>query len=193
MVTHVALMRGINVGGHGMVAMADLCQVFVALGCTDVSTYIQSGNVLFTPPNVPVEQLRAAVAQRLRADLGVPVQAILRTTADIARLIGANPFLQDGASPARLHVTFLAQMPDPARAEYLSVPDAVPDEWCLLGREIYLHCPNGYGRTKLTNTLFERRLGVPATTRTWSTIVALDGLARGVSLRGVRPLSRPDL
>jgi uncharacterized protein (DUF1697 family) len=175
--TYVALLRGINVGGRTKVGMDDLRRVFVDLGHADVKTYLQSGNVLFESPDQTPSHLAGDIERRIARDLGVTVTVLVRTRDDLAQVVANNPFLGREADFAKLHVTFLAEAPDRARAARLETPSGGPDEFSLAGREIYLLCPNGYGKTKLNNTYIERRLGVAATTRNWNTVTKLCDLA----------------
>ena len=94
-------------------------------------------------------------------------------------MVAGNPFLGRGANLSGLHVTFLSEAPAPERAARLAAPEREPAELVLAGREVYLRCPDGYGRTKLNNAFFERRLALPATTRNWRTVTALRELAGG--------------
>lgn len=170
------MLRGINVSGGNRVAMEDLRALFHALGADDVRTYIQSGNVICAHAGTAGD-LRATAEDGIRRTLGLDVTVVVRTKAQLEEVVGGNPFVASGADPARLHVTFLASGPDPGRVLELVGTRAEPDEFHLAGEEIYLHCPNGYGRTKLSNAFFERRLGVAMTTRNWRTVVTLAELA----------------
>lgn len=158
------MLRAINVAGHNKVTMADLQRRFTDLGYTDVRTYLQSGNVVFTSPKAD------PVAIEHGLDLGVKV--ILRTAAELAGVIRRNPF----ADMSKVLVTFLDA--DPAGG--VVVPASEPDEWKLSGHEVFLYCPNGYGRSKLNNHFWERRLRVTATTRNWATVTKLAELAAAV-------------
>ncbi len=101
---------------------------------------------------------------------------IIRSNAALHKILEDNPFLQDGnASPEKLHVTFLSDIPEEKNVKSLEERNFLPDEFRIMGREIFLHCPNGYGRTKLNNTFFESRLHVTATTRNWRTVQKLAG------------------
>ena len=164
------MLRGINVGGRAKVGMADLRAVFESLGFDDVATYIQSGNVVFGSAK-PVRP--AAVEECIAAELGVHPTVVVRTAAEMAAVVQANPFLAAGIDVATLHVTFLADKPKAT----VDVPAGQPDELAVVGREVYLRCPNGYGRTKLDNTFLEKRLGVAATTRNWKTVTTLAEMA----------------
>jgi uncharacterized protein (DUF1697 family) len=174
--SYVALLRGVNVGGRKL-AMADLRRVFVDLGYPDAQTYLQSGNAVFEGPPEEPARLAGEIAGRIAQDFGVATTVLLRTGDDLARVVADNPFLKRGDDPATLHVTFLAEAPRPGAEDRLALPGAEPDEFTLVGREVYLRCPNGYGRTRLNNAFIERRLGVAATTRNWRTVTALRDLA----------------
>jgi uncharacterized protein (DUF1697 family) len=150
--------------------MKPLAALFEALGAEDVRTYVQSGNVVFAGRGPGLTA--AAIEQRIAADLGVAVTVLLRTRRELAAVVAANPFLASGADPAKLHVTFLAERPAADRRRELP-EESGPDALRVHGREVYLHCPNGYGRTKLHNAFVEKRLGVAATTRNWRTVTTL--------------------
>ncbi len=172
MATYVAMLRGINVGGRAAVPMADLAALFGELGYEDVRTYIQSGNVVFRTAH-GARGLAAVIEARIAEGLGLPVKVVLRTGAQLAAVLAGNP-LDDGTRHGKsLHVTFLATPPAPAKARALDPGAHLPDEFRVVGREVYVHCPNGYGRTKCTNAYFERALGVVATTRNLNTVSAL--------------------
>ncbi len=110
---------------------------------------------------------------------------LVRTRRDLESVVAGNPFVERGAAIDRLHVTFSCR--DKAAADVLDPDECGPerrtrrsgDEFEVVGREVYLHCPNGYGRSRLTNPFWERRLGTPATTRNWKTVNALVDLAGG--------------
>ena len=179
MQTYVALLRGINLGSRNKVAMADLRALFEAIGAEDVTTYVQSGNVVFRS-SAGAKTLAPAIEKRIRRDLGLDVTVVLRTAAQLARVVDGNPFGTSGADSA-LHVTFLAAKPARAGVGALDPERSPPDEFRLSGQEVYLHCPNGYGRSKLTNAYFEKQLGVAATTRNWRSVTKLAELARGAA------------
>ena len=172
MARYAALVRGINVGGRSKVSMPDLRAVFEALGYEDVATYIQSGNVVFSGGKVDV----AAIERRLADDVGVEASVLVRTAAELAAVASGNPFVKRKLDPATLHVTFLAKVP---RGATLDVPDGEPDELTVVGREVYLHCPNGYGRTKVNNAYIEKKLGLAATTRNWRSVLKLAEMTGG--------------
>ena len=177
MVTNVAMLRGINVGGRNRIKMPALVELFFALGHTDVVTYIQSGNVVFKSRSRSASATARTVRERIARDLGLDVAVLIRTREELAGVVADNPFLLTDAEPGRLHVTFLGEVPDPEAARALEEFDAGVDEVRVLGREVYLHCPDGYGNTKLAPTLIERRLRAVSTTRNWNTVTKLLELA----------------
>ena len=172
MATYVAMLRGINVGGHAKVAMADLRAAFAEMGFDDVQSYIQSGNVVFRSTTAATS-LPSAIEHGLDAAFGHGIKVVIRTRPQLAAVVAGNPFTGGGRDLSKLHVTFLASKPAPSRVGGLDTGAFLPDEFRVAGREVYLHCPGGYGRTKINNAYFERALGVVATTRTWNTVRTL--------------------
>jgi uncharacterized protein (DUF1697 family) len=169
--TSVALLRGINLGARNRVAMKDLRALIEELGGENVRTYLQSGNVVFGGRALT----EAAIAKGIRESLGVDVKVLVRTKAELAKVVRGNPFAK--ADLSTLHVTFLDAAPDKARAKKLAEQTFEPDEFEVTGPEVYLRCPNGYGRSKLSNAFLEKQLGVAGTTRNWKTVTALAELA----------------
>jgi uncharacterized protein (DUF1697 family) len=177
MQTYVALLRAINLGSRNKIAMADLRKLFEALGAEDVTTYVQSGNVVFKSPLRSASKLTRAIEGRISRDLGLDVRVLLRTGPQLAKVVDGNPFAKGAPDAATLHVTLLAERPGAASVRDLDPAAGQPDEFRVVGQEVYLHCPNGYGRSKLTNAYFEQRLSVAATTRNWKTVTKLAELA----------------
>jgi uncharacterized protein (DUF1697 family) len=169
--TYAALLRGVNVGKNKL-AMADFRTVLTELGADDVQTYLQSGNAVFSHPAPAPAQLAQAIEKGL-AGLGVSSRVLLRTGHQLAGVLAENPFLARESDPVKLHVTFLAEQPALDRVPKLQVPAGETARFHLAGTEVYLHCPDGYGRTKLSNSFVESRLGIAATTRNWRTVTAL--------------------
>jgi uncharacterized protein (DUF1697 family) len=170
----VALLRGVNVGGARKLPMKELAAALEDLGLEDVVTYIQSGNVVFRAPagkTKLVTQLERAIEQRF----GLDVTVMLRTPAELENLIAANPF---GGDEAKVHIAFLDRRPAQAAIAKLDPDRSPPDEFAVRGSEVYLHFPNGYGKTKLGADYLERVLGVRATARNWRTTAKLLELAR---------------
>jgi uncharacterized protein (DUF1697 family) len=164
--TYVALLRGVNVGGRKL-PMSDLRASFDSLGHTDVRTYIQSGNVVFRAPAGSKAPVRKAIEGAITRDSGLDVTVLLRTRAELASVVKRNPFGDDA------YVTFLDDKPDRTRVAAIDPKPFVPDEFVVDSREVFVRCPNGYGRTKINNTFFERKLATKATTRNWNTVTLL--------------------
>ena len=176
--TYVALLRGVNVGGRSKVAMAELRNVFLDVGCTDVRTYIQSGNVVFRCKR-SAGSVAGEVAARLAASHELDVAVIVRSSRELDEVVDRNPFGGRARDESKLHVTFLAGNPPKQSVAATRARSFSPDEFWVLDREVYVYCPNGYGRTKINNTFFERSLGVAATTRNWNTVTTLARMATG--------------
>jgi uncharacterized protein (DUF1697 family) len=168
--TYIGLLRAVNVGGRKL-KMPDLVRITEAAGGQDVGTYLQSGNVVF----VATKKVAGSLAAELETFCGFDVPVLLRSAADLARVIGAMPY--DAAS-ADLHVTFLDHKPAAAAAASVDPDAGGRDTFSIVGAEVYLHCPGGYGRTKLNNTFWERKLRAVATTRNWRTVNALREMAQ---------------
>ena len=155
--------------------MVDLRRVLEQVGADGVVTHLQSGNAVFESPATPAT-LERRLARALAEELGLSVEVLVRTRAELGRIVRANPFAKAENDPLKLHVTFLAAKPTRARAAALPEGEG-RDRLRLVGREVYLHTPDGYGRSKLSNAFLERRLNVAGTTRNWRTVTALAELA----------------
>jgi uncharacterized protein (DUF1697 family) len=173
MQTFVALLRGINVGGRSMMSMPELRSLLTSMGLEDVSTYVQSGNVIFRSPRADRRALVAELEERIASAFDIRPAVLLRTPAELAEIAAANPFLDRESDFLKLHVVFMSAPPAADAVEALDPKRSPPDEFSVSGREIYLHLPNGAGRSKLTIDYFEKRLGVRATARNWKTLTKL--------------------
>jgi uncharacterized protein (DUF1697 family) len=143
--------------------MAGLREVFEQLGHTNVRTYIQSGNVVFDAKGAAPE-VRSALERAIDTTFGLDVTVLLRTPAELAKIRTQNPYGPEA------YVTFLDGVPDRKRVAALDPAPFTPDGFRVIGQEVYLHCANGYGRTKINNTFFEKKLATRATTRNWRTV-----------------------
>lgn len=171
--TYVALLRGINLGAKNKIPMPALRSVVEALGHEDVRTYIQSGNVLFKSRSREVPGIAAALESSIAEEFGLRVAVVVRAQRDLRRVLTNNPFLAAGADPSALHVVFLGSSPTGAAVRALDPERSPSDEFAVRNAEVYLHCPNGFGRSRLTLDYFERTLGGPATIRNWNTVSKL--------------------
>ncbi len=175
--SYVALLRGINVGGKNKLPMKDLAALFTDAGCGAVQTYIQSGNVVFQAAPALADELPALIAVAVADRFGIHVPVVMRTSSELTKVARGNPFLLAGADAKTLHVAFLAAVPDPSRVDALDPRRSPPEKFAVRGREIYLHCPNGLARTKLTNAYFDSALATTSTLRNWRTVLKLLELA----------------
>ena len=160
--------------------MKELAALFVDAGCEDVRTYIQSGNVVFRTGPAGGGEISSVISASILRHFGYRIPVITRTARAFQEIVRANPFLEAGAEADKLHVMFLAELPEQRTMLKRLTPDRSPgDEFAVMGREIYLHCPNGVARSKLTNSYFDSRLSTTSTTRNWRTTLKLLELATG--------------
>jgi len=172
MARQVALLRGINVGGHKRVAMADLRHLLTGLGFDDVRTYVQSGNAVFTTDTSDQRKLAQAIEAELARALGFDVPVFVRSRTALTKVVQDNPFPAAANDPTKLHVMFLADPLPPAALRDLDPGLYEPEELATRKQEIYLSLPKGLGISKLAVAV-EKTLKVPATTRNWRTVTAL--------------------
>jgi len=172
----VALLRGVNVGGHRRVPMADLRDLAGDLGLRDAATFIQSGNLVFTSalkPAAAAAKLEKGIAKRF----GFPVDVVVRTAAEWARLAEGNPFKAASAkAPDRVWLLMAKKPPTPGGAEALAARAAAGEEVLQVGDAVWVHIPGGLGTSKLSTALCDRLLGSPTTARNWRTVVAIRGM-----------------
>ena len=181
---YVALLRGINVGGKHKLPMSDLVSMFDKAGCSRAQAYIQSGNVIFRASKSCAAVVPSAIAKAVAAKHGFEVPVITRSAAELAAVVGKNPFLRAGVNLDFLHVMFLADKPARGQIAALDPDRSPPDAIEVQGCEIYLRCPNGAARTKFTNAYFDAKLETTSTMRNWRTVQKLAELVR--SLEGVQ-------
>jgi uncharacterized protein (DUF1697 family) len=167
MPTHVALLRGINVGGRNKVAMADLRDVVTSLGYADVATYVQSGNVVFTADAPEAGAIEAA----LQKQLGVSPAVVVLSRKQLEQVVAANPWPEE-TDGKHLHVVFTAGKPDADVVAAAQEKAASGDEARIVGGTLYMHTPNGLGRSKLAAEL-SRRGPKDGTARNWTTVTKL--------------------
>jgi uncharacterized protein (DUF1697 family) len=176
---YVALLRGINVGGKNKLPMADLAAMFTGAGCDRVETYIQSGNVVFEAPQAIAEGAAGLIERAITERFGYRIPLVMRTAGELAAVVRDNPLIERGAAPDVLHVVFLAGAPAASRVAALDPQRSPPDEMIARGREIYLSCPNGMGRTRITNAYLDATLATTSTVRNWRTVQKLAEMATG--------------
>jgi uncharacterized protein (DUF1697 family) len=171
----VALLRSVNVAGRSL-GMARLRDVLSDAGFSDVTTYIQSGNVVFTSASRSASTAATRAESAIKEAFSVDVPVLVRTRSELQRVVDRQPFAKRH-DPKSLHVTFLTEPAAAARVRAIDRTRYLPDEFDVDAREVYIACPSGYGRTKLNNTFFERALQTVATTRNWNTVQKLLALS----------------
>ncbi len=167
---NVALLRGINVGGKNKLPMAELAAMFREAGCDDVRTYIQSGNVVFRSSPEMAGDIPSLISASIMEQFGYSIPVVTRTAGEFREIVQVNPFAETGAEANKLHVMFLADLPDRAHVEVLDPNRSPGDEFAVMGREVFLHFPNGVARSKLTNAYFDSGLSTISTSRNWRTV-----------------------
>ncbi|NRA83526.1 MAG: DUF1697 domain-containing protein [Gammaproteobacteria bacterium] len=175
---YISILRGINVGGHKKIKMTDLKDLYCALGLKNVETYIQTGNVIFSSEDNN-EQLKTRLEQAINQHFGFEVPVIVRSNNQFNTLLSSLPFeglnIEDDGTKVLL--TFLSAQPNAELVRAIAQYVVAPEQLVIDGATAYLHCPNGYGKTKLTNNFIEKKLQVIATTRNWKSVTKLAQLA----------------
>lgn len=167
---YISILRGINVGGKNLIKMADLKSTFEKMGFQRVSTYIQSGNIIFSAKKMQEGELVETIYQFIKKDFGFEIPIIVLTKDGLESIIASNPFAKQlEKDPAFMHVTFLSSKSADFNISEIDSKKHNGEEFFLTDNSIYLYCPNGYGKTKLNNNFFEKKLQVTATTRNWKT------------------------
>lgn len=177
---YISLLRGINVSGQKKIKMDVLKVLYESLDLKEVRTFIQSGNVIFLSSESGSAKLAARVEKKIKQAFNFEVVVFIRTEQEFEKLIAKNPLAK--LDENKLHVTFLSDFPPNIPTEEIEKVKGKSERFSISGREIYLFCSDGYGRTKLSNNFFERKLKMPATTRNWKTVKALCEMARGESI-----------
>ncbi len=167
----VALLRGINVSGRKTINMTDLRGAIESLGFKKVKKYAQSGNVVFDCTSASSHSLAQCMEQKVSAIFGHSLTVIIRTQSELEAIVENNPLVdRTHVKPDKLYVTFLSEAPNEMVTSNLNVKPSHGEMFAVVGKEVYLYCPNGYARTKLNNAAFEAKLKTTATTRNWRTI-----------------------
>lgn len=176
MTTWIGLLRGVNVGGNNRLAMRDLAALLEAEGARDVRTVIQSGNAVFSADTGDGRDLATRIGRAIGERHGFTPRVLLLAASELHRAVGANPFPEAEAEPASLHLFFLDMPPPAPDLAGLEAARGATERFVLDGAVLYLHLPDGLGRSKL-GLKAERLLGVPATARNWNTVTRLAALA----------------
>jgi uncharacterized protein (DUF1697 family) len=175
MKTYVALLRGINVTGHNKIKMIELKSLFINLGFKNVTTYIQSGNVIFEANKSDTKKIEEQIISAVKNQFNYTINVLVITIDYLKTIFNSNPFLKrENIDITKLHVTLLKNEPNlESISQIRNLIKTNDDEFEILNKCVYLYCQNGYGKTKLNNNLFEKKLKSPATTRNWKTISKL--------------------
>jgi uncharacterized protein (DUF1697 family) len=177
MAAHIALLRAVNVGGTGKLAMAELRAFAVKLAFKDTQTLLQSGNMVFTCTEKPAD-LEALLEEQARARLGIATEFFVRTAKEWDALIAKNPFPEEAArDPARFVAMPLKAAPTAAAVRALEAAITGPERVHAIGRCLYAVYPQGQGQSRLTNKLIETKLATRGTARNWNTVLKLAALA----------------
>ncbi|HOZ83777.1 MAG TPA: DUF1697 domain-containing protein [Bacteroidia bacterium] len=178
MTTFISILRGINVSGHRLIKMDALKELCASLKMQQVKTYIQSGNIVFQSVQGDCDAISKKLEHAILKKFGFAVPVITLSQYEFKSCIEANPFLKDKKLDAAFfHVTFLSEQPSIHDSIETKAVNLKNDLFVFGERCIYLYCPDGYGNTKLTNSFFESKLKVTATTRNWKTVNELLRLA----------------
>jgi len=180
--TYIALLRGINVGGSHALSMKELKLLLENEGCADVQTYIQSGNVIFRRAASSVSDLAKQLTAAISRSRGFEPLVVVLTQGELESAAAANPYAEADENPRSLHLFFLAERPKNPDLMALETLKARTERFALEGNVLYLHAPEGIGRSKLAERA-ERLLGVNATARNWRTVTALIKMTRDSARR----------
>lgn len=172
----IAILRGINVGGHRKILMVDLKLKLTSIGFIDVSTYIQSGNVFFNSNFDNVKEIELKISECIKKEYGFDVPVIVITKQEIESVVDGNPFLTQAEDVKQLHVTFLSDQPLNENVERINDNYKGEDDFVIVNKVVYLFIKGPSHKSKLSNNYFEKQLGLTATTRNWKTTLKLNEL-----------------
>lgn len=179
MTAYISILRGINVSGHRMIRMDDLKNACIELGFRNVRTYIQSGNLIFESDLTSTAKISDQIRKMILDVFGFEVPVLTLALTEFEDVVNSNPFSGDSTKDsAFFHVTFLAETPEVTKLEKLVEFDPRKESHGVVGRTVYLYCPDGYSKSKFTNSFIESQLNVVATTRNWKSTNDLLRIAR---------------
>ncbi|MBN2012262.1 DUF1697 domain-containing protein [candidate division KSB1 bacterium] len=177
METYIALFRGINVGGHGKLPMAELEKTLDGLGLKDIKTYIHSGNVVFNCEDANKIALADKIRDAIRQNYGFAPNVMLLTSEELNKAIALNPFPEAEDAPKSLHLFFMESQPSKPDIKKLDELKSDSERYLIKDKIFYLHAPEGIGRSKLAAAV-EKKLGVSVTARNWRTVTTVSAKAR---------------
>ena len=180
MTTDIALLRAINVGGRGKVAMSDLRDLMAGLGFDDARSLLQTGNLVFDGGGRKAAELETLLEREASAQLGLRTDFLVRTAAEWKRVVSENPFEDEAErDPGHLVVIFLKSAPKAADVRALQAAITGPEVLRAKGPQLYATYPDGIGRSKLTIARIESKLGTRGTGRNWNTVMKIRDLVAG--------------
>ncbi len=168
---YLSLLRGINVGGNKLISMVDLKDLYLSLGFQDVQTYIQSGNVVFESEPLDSFELRLLIESKLQDRYGFEVTVFVLPLPILDSIFKRNPY--PAADAKSVYFSFLSSFPDQSFVADLYKLLSPSERFHITESCVYFYCPEGYGKTKLTNAILEKKLKVKATTRNFNTVSTL--------------------
>ncbi len=169
---YIALLRGINVGGRHSLPMKELTRILEEHGCTEVKTYIQSGNVVFQHAKGSTATFEQSIGKAIEKEYGFNPHIMVLSSKDFQKIAKANPYPEAVTEPKSLHVYFLFETPKNPELDALNQLKIENESFTLKSKAFYLHAPNGIGRSKLAAKV-DRFLGVETTARNWNTVAKL--------------------
>jgi uncharacterized protein (DUF1697 family) len=170
----ISMLRGVNVGGHNKISMADLRTMYESLGLLDPQTFVQSGNLVFRAKEQNLPALAKRIEDAIEKHFGFRCDVIVRTPAELKDVIARNPFgKRRNVDPGKLLVTFLANDPSAEARDQVLKIKTDPEELHINGREVYIYFPNGIGQSKLSWPTIGKKLGTTGTGRNWNSVTKL--------------------
>lgn len=178
MYTYISILRGINVGGKRKIKMAELKELYSKLNFLNITSYIQSGNVIFNSEvKEDCNKISAQIEKAILNTFGFEVPVIVKTSDELKQAISDNPF-SFVEEKERLHLTFLSEIPSSEKAKLLKKFNFDPDQFKIIGKNTFIYCNGKYSESKLTNNFLETKLNVLCTTRNWKTVLQLYELVK---------------
>ena len=167
---YISLLRGINISGQKLIKMPVLIDLYKSIGFQNVETYLQSGNVLFNSDITDRKEIAGIIEEGIKYKFGYDVSVLIKIGINLKKIIKNNPFLKNNADTVKFYITMLFEKPEKELLESIMNFQSGKDEFHINEDIIYINCPDGYGRTKINNNFFEKKLKVTATTRNWNTV-----------------------
>jgi uncharacterized protein (DUF1697 family) len=173
----IALLRAVNMAGHNSIKMKELSEMFAGMDHPEAKIFIQSGNVVLQSDD-DSDKLSAEIAAAIKQEFDLDIAVMIRTAGEVQELAARNPYLrEENFNGSKMAVVFLNKVPSAEALKKMEEINFPPDKYCIDGKEIFIYCPNGFGRSKLSTNFFERKLNVFGTARNWKTINSILDIA----------------